>query len=420
MRHYSFFFLLLLSFFLGCAGSLRNKGLPEGKEILPKSLFTLTEISAGLPREGLWRQNVALHDVNGDGFPDIIAPPPRLAKPEDRKPSIFLRNEENSDWRKGNYRFPDIGDYDYGGIAAGDVNGDGFLDIAMATHVGRIIILLNDGRDGFIESPFETPVEFHSRTVRLEDMDNDGWIDIVAFSEGPFRPPQLPKGVLFGRNLNGNGWDITLLKDSFRVSGDSLDIADIDGDGINDVVLAPRVGAANYKKLVWFGGGGGFDKIYTADEKDFYRIIPFLVRSGDIDGDGKLEILFLNSGIGKGATTDVNTYRWEEDRMTEVAEAVEVEKQPLRFTLYDLDGDADEELILLSMSGFHIFDFLSSRWNEVFFRELDFEKELNGVYEVTAGMTSGGSILVVYNGGNSTSVFQGIRAFTIQKYTEIP
>src|SRR5262249_25505616 len=41
--------------------------------------FHLEEVkNSGLPDDGLWRASFAVADMNGDGIPDIVAPPSRL------------------------------------------------------------------------------------------------------------------------------------------------------------------------------------------------------------------------------------------------------------------------------------------------------------------------------------------------------
>src|SRR5947208_3516260 len=49
--------------------------------------ITFTESSDGLPQTGSWRNTLAVADMNGDGFPDIIAPPARKGN---GTPVIFL------------------------------------------------------------------------------------------------------------------------------------------------------------------------------------------------------------------------------------------------------------------------------------------------------------------------------------------
>lgn len=407
------FLIVVLVFSYGCSETLM--GTTKDRVVILEGNLTLTDISKGIPTEGLWRQNVILCDVNNDGFPEIITPPPRLASPENKKHFIFVWDQGESLWKESGYKFPAIEDYDYGAIAAGDINRDGYFDIVLATHSRRIMVLINDRNGGFLETDFSHPEGFHSRTVKLEDMNNDGWPDIVALSEGRFTREYIPNGILFGKNVAGKAWDVSILKEGINVSGDSLAIGDVDGDGSKDIIVAPLVGNPKYKRLIWFGDGkGGFERVYTADEKMFHETIPFQAGTGDIDGDGKIEVLYLNSGIGRGSTTFIDTYIWEKENLQKISRGIHTDKQPLKFTLFDLDGDARDELILASISGIHIFKYRDNDWLGIFLKEMDFERELKGIYSITAIKNRDGFSLIVYNGGDTNSEFKGIRAYILK------
>ncbi len=416
MKHLNIIFILLFTIF-GCSGTLKQTKEAKTRTPPPKGHFRFINISKGLPEKGMWRQNIVLYDVNNDGFKDIITPPQRKAEPENKRPFIFIWDDETSEWTESDYKFPKIKGYDYGGVAVGDINNDGLFDIALATHSGRIIVLINNNRGGFKEAGFPSPENFSSRTIELEDMDNDGWPDIVALSEMNEEEGYIPKGLLFGRNLQGKGWDVSLLKEGDNVFGDSMDISDVNNDGNKDIVIAPLLGIKKYKKLIWFGDGKGeFGNAYTADDTLFHRTIPFIAWAGDINGNQKTELLYLNSGIGRGSTTFIDTYIWENNNLKNIASRIIYTDKPvLKFTLFDLDKDNRKELIIVTMSGIHVFNYMDNAWEEIFFQNLDFEKELNGIYNISAAKHKDGSTLIVYNGGNTNSGFKGIRAYLLNR-----
>ncbi|MEP6802061.1 MAG: VCBS repeat-containing protein [Acidobacteriota bacterium] len=140
--------------------------------------------NTGLPAEGLWRASFVMADMNGDGIPDIVAPPARLGG--DGKPHVWLGDGKGhfTAWTlsfvEDGRKRPDFA-VDYGGIAAGDVDGDGKMDIVTASHNGGLVALFGDGAGGFTVSRRGLPQrDFSSQAVALVDVDGDGRLDIVA------------------------------------------------------------------------------------------------------------------------------------------------------------------------------------------------------------------------------------------------
>ena len=76
-----------------------------------------------------------------------------------------------------------------GGMCAGDVNNDGFLDICLALWDGKTWLFLNDGRGAFTDISVSSGVGAEQRQhwqPVMHDFDRDGWLDIfvaVDFSE---------------------------------------------------------------------------------------------------------------------------------------------------------------------------------------------------------------------------------------------
>ena len=54
----------------------------------------------GLPVDGLWRQHIALYDMNADGMLDIVVRR-RKARGEQSIPHIFVFDIANNLWQEG-------------------------------------------------------------------------------------------------------------------------------------------------------------------------------------------------------------------------------------------------------------------------------------------------------------------------------
>ena len=400
--------VLTLSLVTGCTPALQSR--PGGMNTLP-----VTDISGDLPRDSQWRQTIALHDMDRDGMPDIVAPPPRKAKAEENIPHIFVRDRKEGTWKKGAFIFPSLKDYGYGGIAVADINSDSHPDIVLAVHEGSIILLENNGDNGFVEKPFPVKDIFHSRMLEVSDINGDGRMDIIALSESSFSPKKgyTPQGILIGMN-NGDGtWDVKTVAGSRGLFGDSLAIADINGDGNKDILIAQLVRNDAGYRLVWFGDGHGNFTFFDGDiiPKD---VMANNVRAADIDGDGRNELVFRVIGFGPDAKGSLRAYKWNGAGFDDISRGLETAADPIAFDLADVRGNGGKELILLAGSGLSVYTHTDAGWVESGQYQLPFAETI-GAFDLRAEKNSDGSLLVVYNLGLTEKTLNlGIRAYLLQ------
>lgn len=410
MKYLNAVLILLLLLSSGCSGTLKKSMI---KKTPAYRNFSLTDISDGLPTEKLWRNHLALYDINSDGFLDIIVPSPRNEKPEDRRPFIFVRDTENSRWTESDYKFPPLTEYDYGGIAVGDINKDGFFDIAIANHTQRIIILLNDGNNGFKEMAFTPEKDFYSRTIRLADLNNDGWLDIVAFSEAPFVEGYKPLGILTAINLEGKDWDISFIKETMGLQGNAIHVGDYNGDGQKDIAISPFSANRDEKKLIFFGNENFFKEFFDGSQLT-EQLIPVKSTSGDYDGDNIDELVYFLSGIGKkGIGLFVKAYKWDGDTLKDISTGLTL-KMAFALESNDFDNDGKDELLVLSPEGLHIFRYSGNAWQKIFFSEMDYDERTRGIRGLTSGRLKDGSFLIVHNLGSEKDEINGIKGYILK------
>ena len=138
------------------------------------------------------------------------------------------------------------------GIAVGDYDGDGFLDIAKTNFSGDLSSLYhNDDGKFFTDLSREAGVRAHSSVgwgIQFLDVDDDGWPDLVIVNghvypeleKKDFGDRYLEPPILY-RNLgNGKFSDITTdAGPAFQVSRSSrgLAVGDLDGDGRPEMVI---------------------------------------------------------------------------------------------------------------------------------------------------------------------------------------
>lgn len=212
-------------------------------ETTPKQSNTVVrfeEASEGLPTAGSWRNSGTVADMNGDGCPDIIAPPERSGG---QFPVIFLGD------CKGHWKYWAEAKWprsvDYGSVVAADFNKDGHMDLAFGVHLTGVYVFLGDGKGHFTDASEGLPTGFPTRRVVVTDVDGDGWPDVVAISEGPTSARQNTAGLLPGRiraflnRDHGKHWEtMQIAGQEVPVAGDWLSVGHFSGTKVPEFVAA--------------------------------------------------------------------------------------------------------------------------------------------------------------------------------------
>ena len=185
--------------------------------------------SEGLPKQGSWRNSLAIADMNEDGCPDIIVPPERAGG---NVPAIFL-GDCKGHWKLWkDVKWPYT--LDYGSVVAADFNKDGHMDLAFAVHLHGVFVWLGDGKGTFTPVEEGLPRNFPTRRIAVADVDGDGYPDIVGISEGPTavdESQRIGKIRAFLNRKKGTAWQgIDISDPSKFVGGDWLAVGDFNGD----------------------------------------------------------------------------------------------------------------------------------------------------------------------------------------------
>jgi hypothetical protein len=169
-------------------------------------------------------------------------------------------------------------------VAIGDINGDSKPEIIYANQsVGIIYILKNTSSIGNIS--FASPVSFpvaDPRNIAIADFDNDGNIDVVCSNSN---------SISILRNISSGG--NILLASKIDLAADTypgqISISDFDGDGLPDIVsngfYSPGTGLYIFKNKSTQGN------INFATKVKIKVTEPNGIAAGDIDGDGKMDII---------------------------------------------------------------------------------------------------------------------------------
>lgn len=262
--------------------------------------------------------SLALGDVTGDGTPDLLVGAPFADSRGTNDNNGYVALYDGATQRElfrwwGAEHFDEMGR----SVAFGDVNGDGTLDILLGAGSGNLsdyggYVLVIDGRD--FTQPLYTftdglshvkPEQNFGFAVTAADVNDDGYADVIV---GAYRGQNSPArrapatgyvrvysgvdgALLYQRNGDSNGEQF----------GRAVAAADVNGDGVADVIIGARFGAQGGYVRVFDGptgvllheevGGRAFDGFGQA------------VAAGDVNGDGRAN---LAVGASQGDTRAVS------------------------------------------------------------------------------------------------------------------
>ncbi len=181
-------------------------------------------------------------------------------------------------------------------LATGDADGDGDLDLFVAVSEANNVLLLNDGTGAF--TPGALPLDLGETTdVDVGDVDGDGDLDVAWSNEGAQNRLSLGNGL-------GGFVDATAQLPIDADDTKGLALTDIDGDGDLDLVFANLTAPA---RLAQNDGNGVFTDV-TAAQLPAGFVLGRDVLPADFDDDGDVDLYGLAYGLlintGNGAFVD--------------------------------------------------------------------------------------------------------------------
>jgi len=219
------------------------------------------------------------------------------------------------------------GDFNPLGIASGDLNGDGKLDVAVATTTGSNIHVLLGNGDGTLQTQVAYQADSNPADVVIADFDGDGKADVASAN-------------IFGSDVSiliGNGDGTLKTRVNYPVGSQlsNLSVSDFNNDGKIDLAA---LGSQNTLSILLGNGNGTFQPAINRT----VATAVFSVLPGDLNGDGKPDLVlpgFPNNVlvlIGRGDGTFDNPVSYP--AANEVVKA----------TLADLNSDGKLDVAIAS------------------------------------------------------------------------
>jgi len=324
----------------------------------------------------VWRiANIDVGDVTGDGKPDLVFF-------GDPKELVVIANAGDGKWEAPHAIRNPEGTFFNAGLAIGDINSDTRNDVVLLGEKHLFVYLQET--DGTLGRPIRySHAGADTRAFMINDLDGDGRSDIITFGTdgrypisfrlqdasgklGPEQRLRLPaiRSLTPAMILGRKAADLFVIQQvSNRVVDYSLDsiaaakgkddwlgltyaypvpgeakvrptvVADVDGDGLADLVSADPKSA----QLIWFQQRPQLGLSHGETFPGLLQVTA--IDAADLDGDGKSEILLLSK-----EEKSIGLSKFDKGRLT-FPQSLSIDGEPVAMTVGKCLKDQDHSLV---------------------------------------------------------------------------
>jgi FG-GAP-like repeat len=276
-----------------------------------------------------WPKSVAIADVTGDRRGDVLVTTAfRFDEENDFKLFVFQQGSDGS--LLALQRLATHGVEDQSpqpmGVATGDLDGDGATDAAVATHGGVDVYSQRQGR---LEHAALISGTAGADQVEIADLDGNGTNDLIITARQPGTWPI--EGRLLVANNTGDSFAVSTVH-SGRYHED-IALGDLNSDGRHDIVGYPT------PLNVFLQGPNGewLPRAYLGDDD----LTPYALSTGEFTGDGKTDVA-LGHGQNSGV---VLLYAQTPTGELAAPTRIVIGDEPEGMDAADLDADGRDDLV---------------------------------------------------------------------------
>ncbi len=282
-----------------------HRGIDRPNKFGMKSMFTPFNFTPG---------SVSAADIDNDGDDDVV-----LSSIDNPEGIFVFLNDGKGQFTEGPFDVPGLAGKPIFNAIPADIDNDGWLDLYVSTYVeGNFWLKNSNGQFDAtsLKRVMNRPDALVSLVAGFGDLNRDGYLDLALGNHQGTRQGRLPtqrdeNRIVFNDLGRLSGDDFFVVP---AEPGDTLSIlfSDFNMDGLIDYAEANDF---NQPDNFFFGDGkGGLKKISRQD-----GVIPvsthttMSIKTADLDNDGKAEMLLSQiAGTADNFANRLLTRPWEE------------------------------------------------------------------------------------------------------------
>jgi hypothetical protein len=228
---------------------------------------------------GATPQKTAIGDLNADGFNDIAV------SGTNGNLTILLNSLSNQE----QMFIPISLNHSSVYVDIGDLNADHQNDIVLAGTDNILVLFQDPLNPGDFVDTLNLTTGPRPSCVKIADMDNDGFMDIVAGFRGAEGTHDTGSVSVFYQDPTKPGTFLSSITYNLPCEAVDIDVGDLNADGLLDIAVASRCGGDGAIKL--FFQNIAENRSFTLAKSLSCEEVPFTVKIADMDYDGRNDIV---------------------------------------------------------------------------------------------------------------------------------